>query len=379
MSHKIKTSALYALILAMMLLTGCSGVRDHAQQEILKRSGIPADEDYQQYLEYDEEGMLDTDGYYDGYILDFDLDEDEDKGTIGITFASNNFLLIEYYEDEARTLKIDTSDCFMNPGDAIYASDPVILNQLSDLYRLSGYRITEYDEDGEQIDTFMKNVSDDGLVFTIPGDFKGSRISILPIGEYPDRKLRFSVYRTGDDGEPETLYSAGSWYVNGQLTRGSSRSISAIIPYTVEFDFDKDDYFYVSADPTPFTVNLSDSGKVQFSEVQPTKGISDFSVELCPYLSLSIWFHLGGNVSVNDKEIGWIFIGGTWTVDNLRYGDTITIETEGRCMLTDGDINNVRAVEEETDSGCRYVLTIVPASDPEGKLPDGITVGSPSD
>lgn len=72
------------------------------------------------------------------------------EGKIQITFASNSFLDIDYFYDEAFTKPIDTRNCFLQKGESIYVSKIDVKNAKSNLYSFSEFRFVEYDSEGKR-------------------------------------------------------------------------------------------------------------------------------------------------------------------------------------------------------------------------------------
>ena len=73
---------------AMVLLTGCSNVKQELENRILESSGITADSAYEQYGELAESKQLDESGVYiDSESLNVDVNFAETSGSIHVTFA----------------------------------------------------------------------------------------------------------------------------------------------------------------------------------------------------------------------------------------------------------------------------------------------------
>ena len=115
------------------------------------------------------------------------------NGTVQITFATNSFLEIKYFYDENLTQPIDTKNCYLNKGERIYVSEIDVKNTKSNLYSFSEFRFLEYDSDGKRTNTSSTQAVS-GLIYTLPDDFDGQGISVLPIGSYKDRELKFDSY-----------------------------------------------------------------------------------------------------------------------------------------------------------------------------------------
>lgn len=361
---KGKYIVLLGSLFSLLFLSGCSRV-DHLMYNsleslLLEKSGIAEDADYQQYEEYSQSGVLDEEGYYvETDDSDAETGEEESAaGTIHVTFADNRSLRISYYTDEDCSDLINTDVCYLNPGDTIYASDAVSMNENSNLYRLSEYRIFEYDSAGDRSLLEVQGDLTSNLVYHIPEDYDGTELSVFPVGEYPDRQLSMDVYYTNDDGEKKELSSAGTWYINDSECLGDTAEISAVESYIFKFDYDEENYFYVDASPTPFTQDPNSTGFVEFWEVDPTEAESSYEVELHPYLSLTVKLDEAGTVTVNGESVQTISRGKSWTSRKLAYGDEIVIETEGECTVISGDYHHLRAVRDSIYNGYRYTLTI---------------------
>ena len=94
----------YVIILTLcivVLLAGCSNVKQELENRILESSGITADSAYGQYGELAESKQLDeSGGYIDSENLDVtDVNFAETSGSIHVTFANNSYLGIQYFSD----------------------------------------------------------------------------------------------------------------------------------------------------------------------------------------------------------------------------------------------------------------------------------------
>ncbi len=358
---KKRIAFLFTLLTSAVLFSGCSSIDSRLERCFFERSGISEDADYLQYQEYDQSGMLDEDGYYTNADI-FNVSDAEETqmltGTVHVTFAENRYLQISYYTDAEQTGKIDTTACYLNPGDSIYASNAFNTNPNSSLYRLSEFRIFEYGDGGERNALETRNASDSGLVYQIPEDYTGTELSILPIGEYPNLQISLNAYSIDEDKEKQTLTDAGIWYINETRCDESLAEISSIESYILKFDYDEEHFFYVAASPEPFTRNPENTGVVEFWETEPTEENASYSVELHAYLSLTVKLETGGTVSVNGASAQSVAKRKTWSDEKLRYGDKIVIETDGACSITAGDYQYIQATVSETDDGHRYTFTI---------------------
>ena len=357
----MKRYLLPVLLLFSVLMCSCTGISERAGEFFLKRSGITGDEDYIQYEKYRDAGALDEEGYY----ADTDIFETEPEpelphpGSVHVTFADNRYLTINYYYDSERTQPIDKKLCYMNPGETVYASEPFSTNTSSNLYALSEYRIYEYDSEGKKKTLLSTQPASGITVYQLPVNFTGTELEIMPIGEYPDRVLSMSAYYVEHDGTEHVLNSAGKWYVNDTECARNTASISAIESYALRFDYDEANYFYVTADPKPFTQDPQKVGFVEFWTADPNSGEINYSVELKGYLSLQLRMNEDCTISLNGWMPEELKKGKQKTIDHLKYGDEVIIETNGGVEILDGDYHYVRAERDPILEGYRYTLRIV--------------------
>lgn len=125
----MKKSPTLLAVVAVLSLAGCSSVEDRVKNYMLQEAGILDDINYQEYQQYAEKDLLDADGYF--------VDPVEETppvlGTIHVTFASNNNLQVHYYIDDEHKKPLDTSGCYLEPGDTVYAEATVAEDVLIDL------------------------------------------------------------------------------------------------------------------------------------------------------------------------------------------------------------------------------------------------------
>ncbi len=353
-----------ALILSagvvVTMLSGCGQVDEYLQNRFLEKSGILEDQEYQQYSEMKQNNQLGEDGTFnDTDVFTETTVTDVADGSVHVTFAENRYLDIQYYLDSDMTQRIDTTQCYLNPGDTIYASVES-KNPNSNLYALSTYRIYEYDSENTVKNETTYPIEDkDNLVYQIPSTFTGSEISIVPIGEYPDRKLTMKAFYIDDSQQEKELANAGTWTINDEECTGNSASISPIVSYVLKYKFDKDNYFFVAASPKCFTEQPDQKGIVEFLEANPTDEDMEYSVELHPYLTLTISLSENGTISLDDNIAETIKKNKSWTCEKLKYGDVLVVESAGECKISAGDYKHIKVSKDPITHGYRYTLQIV--------------------
>lgn len=357
----MKKAFVLILTFTMLLLSGCSAVDTKLEQAILEKSGILEHEDYLQYQQYQEAGRLDKNGQYVDTNLHENPTNNQEKpdGKIHITFAENRYLKIWYYTDATMTTPIDTNVCYLNPGDTLYAKVIECTNPNSNLYRLAEYRIVEYDAEGNVKKEHQQKVEDGTLKYEIPTNFTGTEMSVIPVGEYPDRNLSMSVYYIDDNGNECSLGNAGTWSINNENVEGNTAKISPIESYVLKFAYDTKNYFYVGCEPDCFTKEPETAGFVEFWEAEPTDADMNYRVELHQFLQLSLKFSDEAKVRINQGEIETVKKNKVWNPGKLQYGDSITIETAGECTITGGDYQHISATKDPIIDGYRYTLKVV--------------------
>ena len=357
------------MVILSIALTGCSSVEDRVKMAIMDKAGITVDSDYVEYRTLDEDGRLNENGEIaDADFFDEGNVADIKAGTIHVTFAENRYLLIKYYLDAALTKRIDTADCYLNPGDSIYA-DVLSINRISNMFGISYFTLIEYG-DNAQVKSQSKHFLNENLVCTIPEDYKGTELSLMPIGEYFKRKLTLQAYYVDDNGEQVTLGNAGKWFINEELCSRNTAIISPIVSYALKYDYDEKNYFYVCSAPKCFTEDPDSAGFVEFWSADPTVELSNYSVELHPYLSISLVNDEKATLKLNDNEEESLKKGKSWSNNKLKYGDIIVIETSSNCTITNGDYHHIHVDKDPIIGGYRYTLTVTPEinSDTQEKL-----------
>lgn len=219
------------------------------------------------------------------------------NGTVQVTFATNSFLEIKYFYDEKLTQPIDTKNCYLNKGESIYVSEINVQNTKSNLYGFSEFRFVEYDSDGKR-KTPTNTQTSSGRIYTLPDDFEGQGISVLPIGTYKDRELKFDSYYFDEKGELVEL-DAKMWDLNesGDLFVNGTKTVSPVESYTISFDYSpyKDSYYYVKSSPECFYHKETDS-QVVFPKVNSNEEVQQYKVVMHPFI----------NLRIKDTEHHWI-------------------------------------------------------------------------
>lgn len=315
-----KKILLSILMMGTLSLTGCSSIKGIIQDEIIKKSGMMDDANYQEYEQYVAAGQLDDEGYY--------IEEAEaEHASVWVTFSENYNLEVQYYTDEAHRTAVDVSNCYLNPGDSIYAVVSINDETLDDIYSFSGFRIYEYDAEGKRIlsSSMSMEAKADEYVLVIPKDYTGTDIAIEPIGEYTKRSITLNDYYKDDNGEQHSL--SGKWSVNDKECTDDSVEVDPVTSYIISYEYDSDEYFYLSSSPECYYSNNLD-GIVIFNQRGAEDETVDYSVELYKYFSITLISDMDRTVKVNNEDAKFVSTNGELCIDHLKFGDIVTIETD---------------------------------------------------
>lgn len=351
-----------AALTAVVSLTGCSNrigdlkvsINDHVGEFMLQKSGVTQEPGYTDYVKYRDEGKLDADGYY----VDLeDVTTEELQGEIYVTFAKNKNLNTRYYTDESCSASsvIDSSVYYLNPGDQLYATYEKSPNVYTSEYDFSRFRIDEYDGENHIESTVLQMVkSGDKYVLSIPSDYTGTSISIIPLGEYSPKTITADANYIDDNGKNQK--ASGHWSVNG-TEFSETIDISCTSAYTVSFQYDSNEYFFVSSEPQCFYSD-NDEGIVEFKRYEANSTISDYSIELHKKLTIS----LPSDVERRVQVVG----GGTWIsvtpdksfqLESKKYGDVVGLITDSKWEDL-SSIKELRVMSEELLSDGTYKYTL---------------------
>lgn len=284
----MKKSKFILSILVLILLSGCSAVRERIEQEMWKRSGVSGEVSYVQYQQLKSENALDEDGLYHSRKSEQKKEAEEPSGAIHVSFARNDNLQLEYYADAALSEPLERYNCYLNPGDTIYAAAPILLNNENGFYQFSELRVLEIDVRGAS-GTLLAAVRDlPGEVFHIPEDFSGTEISLVPLGEYRDRTVDLkAVYR--EPSGNETILENGIWSVNGTRHGNGSVNLNPMGSYRIVYDYSayRDAWYVESSEPDSYWDRNSDS-TITFVVEPSGTDCSEYKVRLHPYGTLTI-------------------------------------------------------------------------------------------
>ena len=308
-----------------VLLTGCGPVDSIIKSQMIKQSEVSSDENYVLYEENKSNGTIDDEGYY------YADDSVETAGSIHVTFATNNNLDVKYYYDADMKNEIDTTACYINPGDSIYATADINNSVNSTMYEFSGFEVFEYDAEENQSESSLAfSEKDSKYELTIPTDFDVTELSIAAYGKYVSREISLKDYYVDNDGKKHDL--DGTWEINDKICTEDTAKIDPVSAYIISYKYDAEKYFYVDSEPENYYQDNT-SGEIIFKQRESTDETVAYEVQLQEYLQISI---------NNDAEERKVIINSDSENEKslkngeeldlseykLKYGEEIVIETD---------------------------------------------------
>lgn len=325
------------------------------KNRMLEQSEITQDATYESYQQYKQSGILTQEGYYSGAVTGAgDPTTTRPDGAVKITFASNSNLSVKYFSDADKTQPIEGISSFLNPQDCLYASVSLSNNLKENAYTFLGFRIYQY-ENGTR--TFINTITPDesGLVMSISSEYAGADLSVEPFGEYQPLVLSLRDYYTDENDREFDL--SGTWIIDDRQITQNQAEISPLSSCVVSYKYDSSEYFYLSSSPQCY-YNNNEDGVVIFELRESTDTITNYSIELHKYISVSIESDLTRSVSVNNGTRQEIPAGGALELSGLKYGDTITLVTNKEWQLENFRELILNSQEQFANGQYRYTLTV---------------------
>ena len=381
---KMKRFIEFLLLPVLLVLSGCTQIRDKAEQIMWEHSGVTEDFSYIQYQQMDAANALDEDGLYHSAELESFEKSQVKSGTVHVSFARNDFLHFDYYRDAALTEPLETADCWLNPGEAVFAGEPELTNPISKLYRFSEFVVLELNEKGS-IRGVLQNVKNiPGEIYRIPDDFTGTDISIIPIGEYLERTVKLSAVSLAPDGSRTSLEN-GSWEINGNTFGNVSVKLNPIESYRINYDYSpyREKLYFAGSTPEFYWEN-SREGIITFLAEPSDDDYMEYEVRLHPYSQMTITngvtyqnavdsfldgaASIFGNKSVIETQniISLVQVNGVTkgnnfsdteiTVSELKAGDEVLIRVPADLKLISEDIKGLASSESDAGRDYRFLL-----------------------
>ena len=282
--------ALICALVSLTALCGCSAVRDRLESVIWERSGIPGDVSYLEYKALESNSQLDDEGLYRSEELERQRNAAQEipAGSVHVSFARNDYLGFSYYRDAEMTEALPSENCRLDPGDSIYVSEPVIMNPYDSLYYFDEFQIREYDASGNMKKLLAESRNAPGAIFTIPADFSGTEIAVIPLGKYRSRTVSLRAVYVHSGGQEQVLEN-GVWEINGKRYGNGEVRLDPMGSYRVVYDYSayKDQWYYAGSEPEAYW-DKSSEGTITFFAVPSNEEHVDYLVRLHPYVTMKI-------------------------------------------------------------------------------------------
>ena len=133
-------------------------------------TGIKQDPDYQTWEKLSEKGKLDQNGKYTA-------------DAVHVTFAKSSFFDMKYFRDPEMKEELPAEGCYLLPGDLIY-STASIRDDAANYYAFDHLEVIEYTAENVRGAKLEWNYQNDVTTLLIPYDYKGSEVSVEPVGRY---------------------------------------------------------------------------------------------------------------------------------------------------------------------------------------------------
>ena len=346
-------------MILLFFLTGCGGINDYLEDQMVKNSGILENAEYLEYEDYVNDGRIDEGGYYTESLEKME----ENNAPIHVTFASNNNLEIRYYSDAEYLNPLNVSNCFLNPGDSVYAIVEIRDDVFSSMYEFTGFRFYAVKENGIQKETNSITFEGKGTdyILSISNGCTETELSVEPVGAYQKRVISLNDYCVDDEERKTEL--GGTWFVNDKEFESDTVEINPVSSYIISYQYDSDEYFYMDSEPDCYYSNNTD-GVVIFNQRDPSDDTLDYSVKLHEYISVSLVSGVSRTVSVNGGNNQVVEANTELEIPRLRYGQAVVIITDKEWT----DLENCRELiltSSGREAGNYKYTMIVPEKDGE--------------
>ena len=277
------------IVFCSILMFGCENTKDKEQSDLFMQQYLLHDnEQYNDYLAKKQlnEGMINEEGFYTDSEID-DAELDIPSGMVHVSFAHHSLMTVTYYLDSAMLEKIDENNCFLNPGDTIFAKIDTTNLVQSNTYEFHGFRLAAFD--GTQSN--YNYAFFEGEKITIPDDIQYSEISIIPEGKYKKRNLSFDTEFS--DPALKALGLSPVWIVvtgpQSVSTVFDSYSLEANSTFRVKAEFNSSKYYLIEDEVSPEYESYDEKeGIVTFKQYAASNAIDNYSIKLGPKFEFEI-------------------------------------------------------------------------------------------
>lgn len=355
-----KYVALFAVI-SVVALSGCSAENINDKGYALVKQYLLSDNDqYNEYLSKKEinEENIDADGYYiDSEITQLELSH---TGIVHVSFASNSLLNVTYYADKEHKEAIDKDNCYLDPGETIYAVvDQTSLTQ-SNTYAFQGFSMVAFDGDQAIFDYARF----DNEEITIPADIQYREVSIIPDGAYQKRDLTFSAEYKDVDGNIIPIQSTWLISVGNQRFRTTydNYSVESNNALRVGVQYDPETFYPIEEESEPKYERIAKEDwitYVYYPQYSANEAINDYKIVFGKMYDFTISSIISEPV---DAKVD-ILVNGEKVVESsdanelsytgyARIKSDIEIKSTGKIQK----VNFTNNLQRISNSGFNYVL-----------------------
>lgn len=286
MEKRYRVIQLVVSVAAAAVLSGCGMLNNYVSEQVAAESekAIQNSAEYQQYKQYQEDGLLTENGLYATPEPQPTDDPSENAYKVRVTIAKNSFLDCTFYTDEQSKEPIEGSEVWLAPGECLYCANVTVNNPIR-LYDFSCFRIWSYDQNAKRSnEPFGEVVNRSGPILRVPVDYSGEGFSVEALGTYTKKQITTRVYYLKDGKEKELQ---GVWEVDGRIIHNSVE-LSPVESHTIVYDYSdyRDAYYYVSSEPTG--TDNKYTNKVSFEPIRPSEDNVSFSIQMHPFIKLSV-------------------------------------------------------------------------------------------
>ncbi|MBQ0041874.1 MAG: hypothetical protein KBS85_00950 [Lachnospiraceae bacterium] len=347
----MKKMVIAAIGFVLFGLVGCASYDEKLAEDIKNQSGIMENEAYLQYMEYDKKHALDENGYVKKEYVD-DLrreaiTEKKKEGKVYLTFARNSMIDARYFLDSDHKEQIDTSYCFINAGDTVYATSTLRYDE-NEFYSPKGYRLYSYVDDRKSL---VQEIGMDGVI-QIPESATAGDYAIEPYGEYVTVQLNFKASYT-DDLDKEKPADDVKWYVGDREVKNGTFNLEKDTDMIITCKYDADRFFLLSSTPEYY---YHDMDKVIFKQRDSDE--NNYELKLKEYLTVSLYSDVERIVQINDEDEQRVDSKHALSIEKLKYGDTVRIRTDKEWKMLES-YNSDLVITNYDKKGATYIYTLV--------------------
>ncbi len=345
----MKKELITLCIVSCATLSGCSADdMKEKSEDVITNYLLDDNPEYNDYKKNSNEDIVDSEGYYiDDKISEFKLENSE---LIHVSFASNSLLNVKYFFDSECKEEIDKKNCYLNPGDIIYAKVAATSLVQSNTYEFRDFTIDAFEDDQIMPDYATFN----NEIITIPDDIPYKEISIIPNGAYKSRNLSFKADFKDVNGNTIPLSPVWSIIVGEKeySTKSDNYSIEANEVFRVKAQYDSNEYYLIKDESEPECETYNDDdGTLTFAQYDAQNAVDNYKIVLGKKFDIRI-----DSVSATKPVTIWIdgkeYSSEFPLIASAKLGAEVRIESSG----TIKNVGNTKNLTRLTDNGYVYAV-----------------------